>query len=62
MVKQVKNIDGFFQSSVFQHDQFFHEMGHGVKRKKDHNDRKHDEYRIGYLVEKCPHEITCEKV
>ena len=52
MIKQVENVGGPIQRSVFKHDHFFYEMGHGFKWNKDHNDRKHNEYRIGYFVKK----------
>ncbi len=41
--------------AVFQHEDFFHHMRHGVERRQQHEDRKHDQDRKGQLVEEPEH-------
>ena len=62
MVKQVKNVDWLGQSTIFEHDQFFHHMGHRSERSKEHQDCHSDQNWVRNFVENsqfCPLCLSC---
>jgi hypothetical protein len=58
MVKKIKNIDGPAQLPLFQHDQFFHHVRPGPKRRQECKYREENKYVIGNVIEPCPHGFT----
>jgi hypothetical protein len=55
MKKQIKDIDGPLQYAVFEHQQFFNHMRHGIKRGEQHQDRNRDNNGIWNFVDKLNH-------
>jgi len=58
MKQEVKNVKGSVELAVFQHDDLFHHMRHGMKRRQQHEDRKNDQNRKRKLVEELEHGQT----
>ncbi|OGQ86826.1 MAG: hypothetical protein A2512_07795 [Deltaproteobacteria bacterium RIFOXYD12_FULL_56_24] len=55
MKKKVKNVKGTVKLAVFQHEDLFHYMRHGMKRRQQHEDRKNDQNRKRKLIEELEH-------
>jgi hypothetical protein len=55
MKQEVKDVDRPVELTVFQHDDLFHHMGHGVKGCKQHENCKNDQNRKRKLVEEMEH-------
>ena len=55
MKQEVKDVNRPSELTVFQHEDFFHHMRHGVKRCQQHEDRKNDQNRKWKLVEELEH-------
>jgi len=55
MEQEVKDIDGSMELTVFQHEDFFYHVRHGVERCQQHENRKNDQNRKRKLVEELVH-------
>ena len=55
MKQEIKDVYRSMELAVFQHDDLFHHMRHGMKRRQQHEDCKHDQDREGQLVEEPEH-------
>lgn len=55
MEEEVKDVNRPMELAVFQHDDLFHHVRHGMKRRQQHENRKDDQNRKGKLVEELEH-------
>ncbi len=55
MKHKIKDVNRPMKLAVFQHEDLFHHMRHGVKRRQQHENRKNDQNRKWQLVEKIEH-------
>jgi hypothetical protein len=58
MKDKVKDVYRSFKHTLFQHDDFFNGMRHGIKRGQKHQEGDHYEQGIGYSVHEIPHRFT----
>ena len=52
MIKKIENVNWLGQHTIFEHDQFFDNMGHRSEGSKEHEYRYDDQNCIWYFVKK----------
>ena len=58
MVEQIKYVYWFNQRAIFEHDQFFDDVGHRAKRGKQHEYGRNDKNGMWYLIQKTQHSYS----